>query len=58
MTENELLLAISKMMDTKLKANFMPLENQLTKIKISLENDISPRLLNIESCCTSTCEHY
>lgn len=50
MTENELLLAISKMMDTKLKANLMPIENQLTKIKISLENDISPGLQNIESC--------
>lgn len=58
MTDNELLLALSNMMDEKLKSNLAPIENRLTKIEITLENDIIPRLQNIETCYTSTYERY
>ncbi|QIB69120.1 hypothetical protein Ami103574_07210 [Aminipila butyrica] len=96
MTDNGLLLAISGMLDVKLK----PLEGQITRIEdrmtniegrvaniegqmttlkeqvdgienrvlniedrtkkteILLENDVVPRLQNIESCYTSTYERY
>lgn len=54
MTENELLLAISDMLDKKLK----PIQDSITKIKITQENDILPRLQNIESCYTSTYDRY
>ncbi len=47
MSNNELLLAISEMMDSKLKP-----------LKLTLENDILPRLQNIESCYTSTYDRY
>lgn len=47
MTDNELLLAISNMMDSKLKP-----------LQLTLENDILPRLQNIESCYTSTYNRY
>lgn len=58
MTDNELLLAISNMMDEKFKSNLAPIENRLTKIELTLENNILPRLQNIESCYTSTYERY
>jgi len=54
MTENELLLAISDMLDKKLK----PIQDSITKIRITQENDILPRLQNIESCYTSTYDRY
>lgn len=44
MTDNELLLALSNLFDKKLK----PIENRLTNIELSLENDVRPRLQNIE----------
>ena len=50
MTDNELLLAISNMMDEKFKANLTPIENRLSRIELTLENDIKPRLNSIESC--------
>lgn len=58
MTDNELLLAISDMLDNKLKSNLAPIENKLTNIELTLENNILPRLQNIESCYTSTYERY
>lgn len=58
MTDNELLLAMSDMLDKKLKSNLAPLENRLTNIELTLENNILPRLQNIESCYTSTYERY
>lgn len=58
MTDNELLLAISSMMDEKFKANLAPLEKRLTKIELALENDILPQLQNIGACYTSTYERY
>lgn len=54
MTDNELLLAISDMMDKKLK----PINERLKKIELTQENDVLPRLQNIESCYTSTYKRY
>ncbi len=55
MTDNELLLAISDMMDKKLK----PLENRMKRIEVDLiEDKILPRLNTIESCYTSTFDRY
>lgn len=54
MTDNELLLALSDLFDKKLK----PIEQRLTNIELSLENDIQPRLQNIESCYTTTYNRY
>ncbi len=54
MSDNELLLAISDMMDKKLK----PVNERLKKIELTQENDILPRLQNIESCYLSTYKRY
>ncbi len=54
MTDNELLLVISDMLDKKLK----PVNDRLKKIEITQENDILPQLQNIESCYTSTYKRY
>lgn len=54
MTDNELLLAISKMMDEKLK----PLETRMKSVEVTQENEILPRLRNIESCYTDTYKRY
>lgn len=54
MTDNELLLAISDIMDKKLK----PVNDRLKKIELAQENEILPRLQNIESCYTSTYKRY
>lgn len=51
---NEDLLAISQLLDTKLK----PLEERTKNIELLLENDVLPRLQNIESCYTSTYRRY
>jgi len=55
-TDNELLLAISDMLDSKLDSRLKPIENRLdrienkvTNISLTLENDIRPRLNTIES---------
>lgn len=65
MTDNELLLAISNMMDTKLKSELQPLKNDLQsvkeevhQIKLYQENIILPRLQTIESCYTDTYDRY
>lgn len=89
MTNNELLLAISEMMDQKLEPikidirelkedvhilnqkvtsleqkfgtleqHNSQLELKINGIQITLENDMNPRLKNIESCYTSTYERY
>lgn len=54
MTDNELLLAISDTLDKKLK----PVNDRLKKIELTQENDILPRLQNIEACYTSTYKRY
>lgn len=58
MTDNELLLAISDMLDQKLNSELSPINNRLTNIELMLENNIIPRLQNIEACYTSTYERY
>lgn len=54
MTDHELLLAMSDMMDKKLE----PLKSDIRDTKITLENDVLPRLQNIESCYMSTYKRY
>lgn len=54
MSDNELLLAISEMMDKKLD----PIKSSVENTKLLIENDILPRLQNIESCYTSTYRRY
>lgn len=54
MSDNELLLALSDMMDKKLQ----PLKDNIQFLKLQNENDILPRLQNIEACYTSTYNRY
>ena len=54
MTDNEMLLALSDLFDKKLK----PIEERTKSIELRLENDVLPRLQNIESCYTSTYTRY
>ncbi len=58
MSDNELLLAISDMMDKKLSSQLQPIENKLKRVEMTLENNIVPRLQNIEACYTSTYDRY
>ena len=59
MTDNELLLAISDMMDKKLDARLNPIESRIKRIEVDLlENNVIPRLNTIESCYTSTFDRY
>ena len=58
MSDNELLLAISEMFDKKLESNLKPVENRLRRIELQLENDVIPRIRNIESCYTDTYGRY
>ncbi len=51
---NEDLLAISQLLDSKLK----PIKDDVKDISLTLENDILPRVQNIESCYTSTYKRY
>lgn len=56
---NEDLLAISQLLDTKLKAEIEPLKNELRIIRVDLlENNVIPRLNTIESCYVSTYNRY
>ena len=54
MTDNELLLAISELLDKKLQ----PIKDDIQFLKLQNENDILPRLQNIEACYTSTYNRY
>ena len=58
MVQNELkpdlLLTMSDMMDHKLQ----PVNERLKRIELTQENDILPRLQNIESCYISTFKRY
>lgn len=54
MTDNELLLAMSELLDKKLK----PIKDDIKLLKLQNENDILPRLQNIEACYTSTYNRY
>lgn len=54
MTDNDLLLAVSNMLDKKLE----PINDRLKNIEQTQENEILSRLQNIESCYTSTYDRY
>lgn len=54
MTDNELLLAISALLDKKLQ----PVRADIQLLKLQNENDILPRLQNIEAYYTSTYNRY
>ena len=59
MTDNELLLAISEILDHKLDAKLAPLENRVKRIEVDLlENNVLPRLNTIERCYTDTYNRY
>ena len=59
MTDSELLLAISEMLDKKLDARLKPIESRVKRIEIDLlENNVIPRLNTIESCYTDTYNRY
>ncbi len=47
MSDNELLLAISEMLDKKLESNLKPIENRLKRMELQIENNVIPRLQNI-----------
>lgn len=51
---NEDLLAISNLLDNKLK----PIRDDIQLLKLQNENEMFPRLQNIESCYTSTYYRY
>ena len=55
MTDNELLLAISNMLDP-IKEDIQEIKTRVKKI--TQENEILPRLNTIESCYTSTYDRY
>lgn len=44
MTDNELLFAISDMLDKKLDPKLQPLENDIRNIKLDIENTMKPQL--------------
>ena len=54
MTDNELLLAMSEILDKKLQ----PIESRTKRVELLLENDVLPRIQNIESCYTSAYRRY
>ena len=57
MTDNELLLAISNMLDP-IREDIQEIKRRVKKIEITQENEILPRLNTIESCYTSTYDRY
>ncbi len=71
MTNNELLLAISNMLDPireeireiredirEIRSDIQELKNRVKRIELIQENEIMPRLNTIESCYTSTYDRY
>lgn len=52
------LLAISHLLDKKLDNKLQPLKDDIRFLKLQNENDILPRLRNIEACYLSTSERY
>ncbi len=44
MTENELLLAISDMLDKKLQSRLEPIQNDIRDIKLTIENTLRPQI--------------
>ena len=57
MSDNELLLAISNMLDP-IREDIQEIKTRVKRIEITQENEILPRLNTIESCYTSTYVRY
>ncbi len=57
MTDNELLLAISEMIEP-LREDIREIKIRVKNIELNQENKIVPRLNTIESCYTSTYDRY
>lgn len=57
MTENEILLALSNMLEP-IKNDLQDIKKRVKKIELTQENNILPRLQNIEACYTSTYDRY
>lgn len=57
MTDNELLLAISNLLDP-IKEDIEEIKNRVKRIELTQENIVLPRLNTIESCYTSTYDRY
>lgn len=57
MTNNEMLLAISEMLDP-IRNDIQEIKNRVKKIELIQENKVLPRLNTIESCYTSTFDRY
>lgn len=57
MTDNELLLAISNMLDP-IREDIQEIKTRVKRIEIAQENEILPRLNTIEYCYTSTYDKY
>lgn len=59
---SEDLLAISQLMDVKLESvlesKLQPIRDDIRFLKLQNENEILPRLQNIEECYLSTYERY
>ena len=54
MVDNELLLAISGLLDAKLDAKLEPIQNDIRNIKLDIKNDIKPAKAvsrKLCSCC-------
>lgn len=52
------LLAISRLLDMKPESKLQPIHDDICFLKLQNENDILPRLQNIEACYLSTFERY
>ena len=57
MTDNELLLAISEMIEP-LREDIREIRSRVKNIELTQETKILPRLNTIESCYTSTFDRY
>lgn len=57
MTDNELLLAISEMIEP-LREDIREIKSRVKNIELTQETKILPRLNTIESCYTSTFDRY
>ncbi len=57
MTDNELLLAISNMLDP-IKEDIQDIKDRVKRIELTQETVVIPRLNTIETCYTSTYDRY
>lgn len=61
MSENELLLAISNIIQQQLEPINKKIDQnnqEIHEVKLLIENDVLPRISNIEACYTSTYRRY